>query len=75
MWVGGAGRGRGQDADERMGELGCACIVLEPDETLTLEELRVFLAEQRLQRGGHVAGLRYSNASTHTQACVDELFF
>jgi acyl-CoA synthetase (AMP-forming)/AMP-acid ligase II len=30
-------------ADERLGELGCACIVLEPGQTLLLEELRVFL--------------------------------
>jgi cyclohexanecarboxylate-CoA ligase len=36
--------------DERLGELGCACIVVEPGETLVLEELRAFLAEQQVTR-------------------------
>jgi cyclohexanecarboxylate-CoA ligase len=36
--------------DARLGELGCACIILEPGETLTLDELQSFLAEQQVTR-------------------------
>jgi cyclohexanecarboxylate-CoA ligase len=35
---------------ERLGELGCACIILEPGETLRLEELQTFLAECQVAR-------------------------
>jgi cyclohexanecarboxylate-CoA ligase len=37
-------------SDPRLGELGCACIVLEPGETLMLDELLTFLAEQQVTR-------------------------
>jgi cyclohexanecarboxylate-CoA ligase len=36
--------------DERLGELGCACIIVEPGKSLTLEEVRIFLAEQQVTR-------------------------
>ena len=36
--------------DERLGELGCACIILEPGVTLALDELQSFLAEQQVTR-------------------------
>jgi cyclohexanecarboxylate-CoA ligase len=36
--------------DERLGEVGCACIILEPGETLQLEEVRTFLAERQVTR-------------------------
>jgi cyclohexanecarboxylate-CoA ligase len=36
--------------DERLGELACACVVPEPGETLTLEELQAFLTEQQVTR-------------------------
>jgi acyl-CoA synthetase (AMP-forming)/AMP-acid ligase II len=34
--------------DPRLGEIGCACIIQEPDETPTLEDLRKFLAAQQV---------------------------
>jgi acyl-CoA synthetase (AMP-forming)/AMP-acid ligase II len=34
----------------RLGEIGCACIILEPGETLTLDEVRGFLATQQVTR-------------------------
>lgn len=37
-------------ADERLGEVGCACVIPEPGATLTMEELRAFLGEQQLTR-------------------------
>jgi non-ribosomal peptide synthetase component E (peptide arylation enzyme) len=36
--------------DARLGEIGCACIIPEPGETLTLEEVREFLATQQVTR-------------------------
>jgi cyclohexanecarboxylate-CoA ligase len=36
--------------DPRLGEIGCACIIPEPGERLTLEELRTHLAEQQVTR-------------------------
>jgi cyclohexanecarboxylate-CoA ligase len=36
--------------DPRLGELGCACIIPQPGETLTLEELQTFLAKQQVTR-------------------------
>jgi cyclohexanecarboxylate-CoA ligase len=36
--------------DERLGEVGCACVILETDEPLTLDELGGFLAEQQVTR-------------------------
>jgi cyclohexanecarboxylate-CoA ligase len=36
--------------DERLGEIGCACIVVETGEPLTLDELQRFLAEQQVTR-------------------------
>jgi len=36
--------------DERLGEVGCACIILEPGETLALDELQIFLTEQQVTR-------------------------
>ncbi len=36
--------------DSRLGEFGCACVVLEPGETLALGELRTFLLEQQVTR-------------------------
>jgi cyclohexanecarboxylate-CoA ligase len=36
--------------DPRLGEIGCACIIPERGQTLTLEELREFLATQQVTR-------------------------
>jgi cyclohexanecarboxylate-CoA ligase len=36
--------------DPRLGEIGCACVIPEPGETLTLEDLREFLAAQQVTR-------------------------
>ena len=36
--------------DERLGEIGCACVIPEPGASLTLDELRAFLAEQQVTR-------------------------
>src|SRR6266568_4146264 len=36
--------------DARLGEVGCACVLLETGEALTLDELRTFLAEQKVTR-------------------------
>jgi len=36
--------------DDRLGELGCACVVAEPGETVSLDELRALLAEQQVTR-------------------------
>ena len=36
--------------DARLGEVGCACIIPEPGETLTLPEMRAFLAAQQVTR-------------------------
>ena len=36
--------------DERLGEVGCACVVLEAGEVLTLDELRTFLTERQVTR-------------------------
>jgi cyclohexanecarboxylate-CoA ligase len=36
--------------DERLGEVGCACMILEPDETLALDELLTFLATRQVTR-------------------------
>ena len=36
--------------DPRLGEIGCACIVPEPGERLTLDELRAHLSEQQVTR-------------------------
>ncbi len=36
--------------DERLGEIGCACIVPEAGQTLSLDDLREFLAEQQVTR-------------------------
>jgi cyclohexanecarboxylate-CoA ligase len=36
--------------DPRLGELGCACIIPEPGEALSLEELRAFLATRQVTR-------------------------
>jgi cyclohexanecarboxylate-CoA ligase len=36
--------------DERLGEIGCACIVPEAGEVLSLDDLRAFLAEQQVTR-------------------------
>lgn len=36
--------------DPRLGETACACIIPEPGETLTLEELRDYLAKQQVTR-------------------------
>ncbi len=36
--------------DPRLGEVGCACIIPEPGETLTFDDLRAFLAEQQVTR-------------------------
>ncbi len=34
--------------DPRLGEIGCACVIPEPGETLTMDDLRAFLAEQQV---------------------------
>jgi acyl-CoA synthetase (AMP-forming)/AMP-acid ligase II len=36
--------------DPRLGEIGCACLILEPDASLTLDDLREFLAAQQVTR-------------------------
>lgn len=36
--------------DPRLGEIGCACVILEPGAALSLEEMRAFLAEQQVTR-------------------------
>jgi cyclohexanecarboxylate-CoA ligase len=36
--------------DERLGEIGCACVIPEPGASLTLDDLRTFLAEQQVTR-------------------------
>jgi non-ribosomal peptide synthetase component E (peptide arylation enzyme) len=36
--------------DPRMGEIGCACIIPEPGEALTFEDLREFLTDQQVTR-------------------------
>jgi cyclohexanecarboxylate-CoA ligase len=36
--------------DARLGEIGCACIVAEAGETISMDELREFLAAQRVTR-------------------------
>jgi cyclohexanecarboxylate-CoA ligase len=36
--------------DPRLGEIGCACIIPEPGETVTLDDLREFLAAQQVTR-------------------------
>jgi cyclohexanecarboxylate-CoA ligase len=36
--------------DPRLGEVGCACVILEPGATLALDNLRTFLAEQQVTR-------------------------
>jgi len=36
--------------DERLGEIGCACVLPEPGTSLTLDDLRVFLTEQEVTR-------------------------
>jgi cyclohexanecarboxylate-CoA ligase len=37
-------------SDARVGEIGCACVIPEPNQTLTLEELRGFLAAEQVTR-------------------------
>lgn len=36
--------------DPHLGEIGCACVIVEPGETFTMEEMRDFLAEQQVTR-------------------------
>ena len=36
--------------DERLGEVGCVCVVLEAGEILTLDELRTFLTDRQVTR-------------------------
>ena len=36
--------------DPRLGELGCACIIPEPGQKLTLDAMRTYLAEQQVTR-------------------------
>jgi cyclohexanecarboxylate-CoA ligase len=36
--------------DPRLGEIGCVCIIPEPGEALTLDDLREFLAAQQVTR-------------------------
>ena len=36
--------------DDRLGEIGCACLILEPEAALTLDDLRSFLAAQQVTR-------------------------
>jgi acyl-CoA synthetase (AMP-forming)/AMP-acid ligase II len=36
--------------DARVGEIGCACIIMEPGETLSLPEMRAFLAARQVTR-------------------------
>jgi cyclohexanecarboxylate-CoA ligase len=36
--------------DPRLGEIGCACVILEPGTTLTMEDMLAFLADQQMTR-------------------------
>jgi cyclohexanecarboxylate-CoA ligase len=36
--------------DQRLGEIACACVILEPSQSLTLDDVRTFLAREQVTR-------------------------